>query len=131
MNYRDNLASFFTTVRSIVAHPKDFVGHFLEFGQQGLRDKVLRNYGIRDGLPTIDVLDLVPDLEETIAPFSFLEGGSPAIDLAVLKALAKRYAECRYFEIGTWRGESVANVASVAKECISLSFSDQEMQQRG
>ncbi|MCP4314384.1 MAG: class I SAM-dependent methyltransferase, partial [Bacteroidetes bacterium] len=34
---------------------------------------------------------------------------------------------CRYFEIGTWRGESVANVSSRSSSCYTLSLSDEEL----
>jgi hypothetical protein len=74
---------------------------------------------------------LLPSVSETVSPYAFLEGGSTPIDLALLKALARRYDHCRYFEIGSWRGESVANVAAVAAECISLSLSDDEIRSAG
>lgn len=95
------------------------------------RDYVIKRYGYEQGLPTIDLLDLFPNFEETVEPYSFLEGTSLSIDLALLKALARRYDHCRYLEIGTWRGESVANVASVADECVSISLSGDEMQEMG
>lgn len=83
------------------------------------------------GLPTIDLLDLFPGFEETVDPYSFLEGTSPCLDLALLKALARRIPNCRYLEIGSWRGESLANVAQVAAECISISLSDDEIRKSG
>jgi hypothetical protein len=83
------------------------------------------------GFPTIDLLDLFPDFDETIDPYSFLDGGSLATDLALLKGLSKKYDVRRYFEIGTWRGESVCNVAQIAQECISMSFAEEEMRQSG
>ncbi|MDP1746019.1 MAG: class I SAM-dependent methyltransferase, partial [Bacteroidota bacterium] len=39
----------------------------------------------------------------------------------------KRKTDCTYFEIGTWRGESAANVASVAKQVVTLNLPDEEM----
>jgi hypothetical protein len=45
----------------------------------------------------------------------------------LLKQLAAGYKNCKYLEIGTWRGESISNVAEVASECYSLSLSDKEM----
>jgi hypothetical protein len=95
------------------------------------RDYVIRTYGFQFGLPKIDLLDLLPGLHETVEPYSFLEGGSLPTDLALLKGLVRKYKLSHYFEIGTWRGESVANVASVATKCISLRLSDEEMKQKG
>ncbi|HPT14734.1 MAG TPA: class I SAM-dependent methyltransferase [Bacteroidales bacterium] len=62
----------------------------------------------------------------TINPFAFGDGGSLPTDLALLKALAARFPRCSYFEIGTWRGESVANVASIAHECFTMDLPDAE-----
>jgi predicted O-methyltransferase YrrM len=52
-------------------------------------------------------------------------------DLALLKQLAGTFPECAYLEIGTWRGESVANVAGIAKECVTINLPDEEMHKRG
>ena len=95
------------------------------------KDYVMKRYGFRYGLPTIDILDLFQSFKETVDPYSFLEGTSETIDIALLKALARRCDHCSYLEIGSWRGESLANVASIADECISISFSDEEMHQLG
>jgi predicted O-methyltransferase YrrM len=94
------------------------------------KNYVIKNHGCEYGLPTIDLLDMFPRFEETVEPYSFLEGNSLPIDLALLKALARNYDHCRYLEIGTWRGESAANVANVAEECISVDLSEEEMKQR-
>jgi hypothetical protein len=85
-----------------------------------------RSHGIKR-LPAIDLLDLFPGFSEEVKPYSFLEGGSLPIDLALLKGLARRYTACSYFEIGSWRGESIANVAGVAETCYSLNLSSEEM----
>jgi predicted O-methyltransferase YrrM len=62
-----------------------------------------------------------------VYPFAFLEGGSLPTDLALLRSLAAGVEDCRYFEIGTWRGESVANVAEVARKCTTLNLSPGQM----
>ena len=90
------------------------------------KNAVISEYGLSKGLPTIDLLDLFPEWNESVNPFSFLDGSS-LMDIALLKAFAKKYTNCNYFEIGTWRGESVANVASIAQKCFTLNLSDDEM----
>jgi len=95
------------------------------------KKEVVRSYNLPEGLKTIDILDLFPDFEETVQPFCSLDGGSTPLDLALLKAIAKSKPECDYFEIGTWRGESVANVASVAKHCTTLNLPDKDMLEMG
>jgi predicted O-methyltransferase YrrM len=88
---------------------------------------VAEKHSLPDGLPAVDICDLLPGFDETVDPFCYLDGGSTPIDLALLKGLAKKFSDCEYFEIGTWRGESVANVASVAKHCTTLNLPDADM----
>jgi predicted O-methyltransferase YrrM len=83
------------------------------------------------GLPQIDLLDLLPGLDETISPYSYLEGQALPTDIALLKGLAKQRPGCRYLEIGSWRGESLANVASVCAECVAITLSAAEMRDIG
>ncbi len=92
---------------------------------------VIRAYNIPNGLPSIDIMKLLPSMNETINPFCYLDGGSTPIDLALLKGLAKQIEGCEYMEIGTWRGESVANVAEVAKHCTTINLPDSTMIEMG
>lgn len=94
------------------------------------RRDILRKYGFCQ-LPTIDILDLFPSFEEEVSPYSYLEGTSLVTDLALLKLLARRHSEPAYLEIGTWRGESIANVAAIGAACTSISLSAEEMRERG
>ena len=94
-------------------------------------NKVNNNFGFHYGLPVISAMELFGDFSETVDPFAFLDGGSMPTDLALLKKLARGFPQCSYFEIGTWRGESVANVASVADICVSINLSGDEMKKMG
>jgi hypothetical protein len=87
--------------------------------------------GYKYGLPTVDLLDLLPDLNETIKDYTYLDGTSRVTDIIVLKALAKKFINCQYLEIGSFRGESLVNVAEVANECVSISLSNNEMKDLG
>ena len=87
--------------------------------------------GFKKGLPTVGLLDLLPGLSETIRDYTYLDGTSRVTDIVVLKALAKRIPGCQYLEIGSFRGESLVNVSEVAKECVSVSLSDEEMKGLG
>ena len=95
------------------------------------KNHVIRKYGLHNGIKEIDILDLFPDFNETIEPFSHLYGTSLPIDLAILKLFAKRFNECTYIEIGSWRGESLANLSPVCRKCTSISLSDDEMRKIG
>lgn len=78
-------------------------------------------------LPTINILDLLPGFNEIIDNYTFLNGTSLIIDIMLLKALARTFNHCEYLEIGSWRGESISNVADVAKNCTAITFSEEEM----
>ncbi len=95
------------------------------------RKQVQEVHGLAQGLPTVDLLDLFPNFDVTVDPYSFLEGTSTILDIALLNALARSFDDCHYLEIGTWRGESVANVARFATKCVSVSLSEAELRQFG
>jgi predicted O-methyltransferase YrrM len=95
------------------------------------KELVQSKYNLPLGLPEVDIRTFVKENETEINPFCFLEGGSLPTDLLLLKSLASSKEGSSYFEIGTWRGESVANVASVAKECYTLNLSDEELRELG
>ena len=83
------------------------------------------------GLPLVPLAHFLGPDDTTVRPFSFREGGSLPTDLLLLRALARRVPGGRYFEIGTWRGESAANVAEVAAEVFTLNLSDAEIRALG
>ena len=91
------------------------------------KDDVIRKHGLKDGLPVIDIDELFPDFEEVAKPYAYLSGATMPIDIALLMALAKRYAVKDYFEIGTWRGESVANLAEVAEHCVTFNLPKEDI----
>ncbi len=90
------------------------------------KEYLKKKYGYNQ-LPTIDILELFPNFNETVNNFSFLNGTSSVMDIALLKALAKRFENCQYLEIGSWRGESIANVAEIASHCSAITLSEDEM----
>lgn len=95
------------------------------------KNEVIKKYHLDKGLKTVEITQLIPNFDITVEPYAALDGGSTPIDLALLKGLAASKPNCDYFEIGTWRGESVANVASVAKNCVTLNLPDETMLQMG
>ncbi|MDR0792100.1 MAG: class I SAM-dependent methyltransferase [Chitinophagaceae bacterium] len=95
------------------------------------KNKVAAKYHLPNGLPQIQVNELFPNFSEELNSFSFLGGGSLPTDIALLKSLCRTKENCTYFEIGTWRGESVCNVADVAKECYTLNLSKQQIRALG
>lgn len=69
--------------------------------------------------------------ELTIQPFAFLGGSSLATDLGLLQLLCTQNSVENYLEIGTWRGESIANVAPYISKGYTLNLSDEELLELG
>jgi predicted O-methyltransferase YrrM len=113
------------TVRAFqnIAHEPSLLNLVLN-DREVRKKEFLKKYPHFEALPQIDFFDLGGDFEETI-DLCFLDGGSLPTDLALLKTLAK--GKKSYFEIGTWRGESVWNVAKVIDECTTFNLSKEEM----
>jgi predicted O-methyltransferase YrrM len=92
---------------------------------------VLKKYKLEYGLPAVSLTDLFGPFQQTLETVAFLDGSSLPTDVALLKNLAQSVSGCRYFEIGTWRGESVANVADSAATCYTLDLPAADLQARG
>lgn len=95
------------------------------------RSYVADRYRLSQGLPVIRMDQLFSASKIRLGPMTFLDGGSLPTDMMLLAGLAESIDRCRYFEIGTWRGESVAAVAERAASCHTLHLSDDEMRRMG
>jgi len=95
------------------------------------KQEVSEKYNGLESLPHLPLDQVTGTSEMSIKPFAFGDGGSLPTDLALLKALAEKFPRCSYFEIGTWRGESAANVASVSYECFTMDLPDAEKRDLG
>ena len=114
-------------IQIVISNPK-VIGNILQYDKSN-KEYVNEKYKISE-LPTVDLLDLFPDFDVKLSSFSGLGGGSSPLDYALLKKFAESIPCHRYFEIGTWLGESSSNVAKIADECISLSLSDEDLRQK-
>ncbi len=92
---------------------------------------VTQKYSMSNGLPLINIMKIWDGNLIHVEPFSASSGGSTPMDLLLLKALCLKFDLPDYLEIGTWRGESVANVASVAQNCVTVNLPDDEMRCMG
>lgn len=115
----------FAALAEIIKNPW-LLNHILEENSVWEK-KVTQKYKLPDGLPQIQLNDLFPNFSEELNSFAFMGGGSLPTDIALLKSLCRKFENASYFEIGTWRGESVKNVADVAKECYTLNLSRQQI----
>lgn len=117
-------AKLFTALKKIVAEPS--LLNLVLLDNNTLKADFLESYPLMESLPQITLNDLKNDFEEKVDLF-FLDGGSMPTDLALLKTLASKSTVNSYFEIGTWRGESVWNVAKKVKDCTTLNLSKEEI----
>lgn len=95
------------------------------------KKKFISKFKLKNGLPQIDISELDSQLDIKVDPYAFLEGGSTPLDLALLKLLAIKYKVKDYLEIGTWRGESVANVADVVDKAYTLNLPSSDLKNLG
>lgn len=84
-----------------------------------------KEYGMKR-LPSVNIDD-VGKIDVELTNYTYLDGTSRPIDIALLMAVCNNYEDCNYLEIGSWRGESLFNVSKIAKKCTSVSLSKEEM----
>lgn len=99
--------------------------------QDTWRSYVKKKYPWAEGLPVIGMDQVIQKDTVSLATMTFLDGGSLPTDMMLLAGLAENIEACSYFEIGTWRGESVAIVASRAASCHTLCLEDEQMRALG
>jgi len=88
-------------------------------------------YGMPEGLPVIRMDQVISSGSLSLGPMTFLDGGSLPTDIMLLAGLAESIDQCDYFEIGTWRGESVAAISGRARSCHTLCLTDDQMRAMG
>ena len=115
----------FRALKLLFRHP--YLLNLVLESEDVYKEELSEKYGLADGLPLLHLEDLFPGFQETVSPYAYLSGATMPIDIALLKSIARRQNAQSYFEIGTWRGESVANVASVVPYCVTLNLSREEI----
>lgn len=122
----NKLAALFKVFKKLIKDPSSLSSVLHNDYESDMKKYIEKKHGIAQ-LPTIDINTLFPLLSEEINNYTFLEGTSAITDIVLLKQLARRYPHCNYLEIGSWRGESIYNVAQVADKCTSVTLSGEEM----
>lgn len=88
------------------------------------KEKTSVNY--QKGFNQVDLNQLFPDFNGHLDTVAFLDGGSMITDLLLLKNACLQFENCKYFEIGTWRGESIINLVDVAKDLNTLDLGNDD-----
>lgn len=129
MSSFSNKLSKFLRGLTLLARRPALVNELLDREDEHQR-QVIKRFGLAEGLPEVSFSRLTNEPVQ-LNTFAFLDGGSLPTDHALLMLLAQRINARSYFEIGTWRGESVINVAAVIPECHTLNLGADEMYRRG
>ena len=88
-------------------------------------------YKSSQGIKFISIKDVLPDLNETIINYTYLDGTSFPIDIAFVKGIVSCYDYCDYLEIGSCRGESLINIIPNVASATSISLSKDQMLNMG
>jgi predicted O-methyltransferase YrrM len=118
-------------LKSFLSNPTKIIkAGYSSLEENRFKDALKSQYKLTQ-LPTINIMDLIPSIDEEIENYTFLGGTSMITDLLLLKSLAKQRKDCDYLEIGSWRGESLSNVSKSAKQCVSLTLGAEDMKALG
>ncbi len=114
----------------IISNPKSL--YYVLNNEDYFRKKVITDFGLQESdLNSVSFDDLGITFPQQIDVYSFLGGTSALTDLLLLKGLANKFNKCHYFEIGTWRGESIANLAHETHRRTTLNFSSDQLKEHG
>ena len=119
------VGKFFKAIGLIISNPY-LLNNVLDDSEVN-KEIIINEHNLGNGLPVVDLLHMFPSFEDSINPFTFLDGTSQVIDLAVLKSIAAKIENCDYLEIGSWRGESVVNVADTGANCVVVNLPKADM----
>ncbi len=124
MTNREKADSFIRILKKLIARPKSI---FLVLKDESeYEDHLKKKYG-KTHFPTVDINYFIHGREE-VNHYTFLEGGSWITDLALLKSIGAKYKNPDYLEIGSWRGESIANIADLeGSKCTSINLSPEQI----
>jgi hypothetical protein len=89
------------------------------------RRRLIKEYG-RSPLPLIRCDALLGPGPHRLSHYTFAPFGASPIEYALIQGLARRFRACHFLEIGSLRGETLANLNSVVDSatCITLSKED-------
>ena len=122
----------FTLIKSILKNPKGLRSLLYRFSVDERSKSIVQNkHNLKNGLPQINPKEYFGDYKGEIENYTFTKGNSTIPDILFLSSLAKSFPNCDFLEFGTFRGETMSNVAKIAKECYSLSLSNAEMKAKG
>lgn len=126
------IKAFMRIARQVMKQPSSLYKVLEASGEDARYTKtyVRKKYGL-ERLPDITITQLTGEIKEEVKHYSFMEGTTLISDLSFLMAMARQYENCSYLEMGTWRGETLANMAQVAKQCTGITLGPDDMRAFG
>ncbi len=124
MKFKKIVNASLKTIKTLLIHPASI---FLVIGDQTPYRKYLKKKYDVEHLKTVDINTFLTERKGEIESYTFLDGSSLITDLVLLRSIAHSLPNCEYLEIGTWRGESIINVAKEAKHCTSINLSPEDI----
>jgi methyltransferase family protein len=94
------------------------------------RRRLTQEYG-RSALPLIRFGALVGTEAFRLSHYTFAPWSTSPIEHALIQGIARRCKPCHFLEIGSLRGELLANLNGLVESSISLSLSKDDMVKRG
>ena len=128
MKFKKIVNATLKTIKNLIINPASI---FLVLGDQTPYKKYLKKKYNIEQLKTVDINTFLTEKKSKIENYTFLDGSSLITDLALLRSMARSLPHCEYLEIGTWRGESIINVAKEAKHCTSINLSPDDIVKLG
>lgn len=128
MTNRQRIKALYQILHKIIFKPSSI---FLVLKDETEYEKYLLKKYQKTQFPTADINQFLIDGKGQINHYTFLDGSSLITDLALLKSIALSIPKCEYLEIGTWRGESIMNVADCAAHCTSINLSPKDIMALG
>jgi predicted O-methyltransferase YrrM len=126
---KKHLAKTFKAIGHIIRNP--YLLNNILNDEVFFKKAFLKEFGLFKSLKQISLDRLLPADEIVIEPYGYLGGSSLPTDFALLQSLCRSRRVEDYFEIGTWRGESAANVAPFVKNCYTLNLGDDDLRKLG
>ncbi len=124
MTNSQRLKAIYSIIRKILIKPSSI---FLVLRDETEYKSYIQKKYDKSQFSTVDINQFFVDGQAEINHYTFLDGSSLATDLALLKSIAASYPTCEYIEIGTWRGESILNVADTGANCTSINLSPEDI----
>lgn len=115
-------------IPTLLSNYKAFLKIMFAFVENKMSEQYCKS---RQEIKFISLQDLLPNLNESIKSYTYLDGTSFPIDIAFIKGIVSQFEDCNYLEIGSCRGESLVNIVPSAKTVTSVSLSKEQMLDMG